>query len=99
LFRRYAHGLPYSDAALDAAAEGAAGTTGSFAKELIRRAVLRAAEGDREPNDEDLASELSRLMDSRQQLTRSMLGSSSDIDPRSDGDGHHATSFGWTAMP
>ncbi|MDF2563518.1 MAG: family ATPase [Microbacterium sp.] len=49
LFRRYAHGLPYTDAVLDAAAERAEGTTGSFAKELMRRSVLRAVQDGREP--------------------------------------------------
>jgi hypothetical protein len=63
LFRRYAHDLPYSDAALEAAAEQAEGTTGSFAKELMRRTVLRAARDERAPEDDDLAGELARLMD------------------------------------
>ncbi|MDW4574435.1 AAA family ATPase [Microbacterium sp. M3] len=78
LFRRYAGALPYSDAALDAAAASAEGTTGSFAKELMRRSVLRAAEEGRDPHDEDLAAELARIMDSRERLTRTMLGSAAD---------------------
>lgn len=81
LFRRYAHNLPYTDGALDAAAESAEGTTGSFAKELMRRSVLRAAELGRAPEDEDLAAELTRLMDSRERLTRTMLASNGDGSP------------------
>lgn len=96
LFRRYAHGLPYTEAALEAAAEQAEGTTGSFAKELIRRSVLRAVQDGREPHDEDLAAELDRLMDSREQLTRSMLGSTVDRDVPPP-NGHHAASPGWHA--
>ncbi|MFB7894696.1 AAA family ATPase [Microbacterium sp. NPDC056044] len=95
LFRRYAHDLPYSDAALDAAAERADGTTGSFAKELMRRTVLRAARADREPQDDDLTAELDRLMDAREQLTRSMLGSPAD--GRAPTNGEHVASFGWFA--
>lgn len=95
LFRRYAQDLPYSDHALGVAAERADGTTGSFAKELIRRSVLRAINEDREPTDEDLAAELDRLLDSRQRLTRSMLGSSTQDDPQPPENGQHSGSFGW----
>lgn len=97
LFRRYAHNLPYSDAALDAAAERAEGTTGSFAKELMRRTVLRAAQDEREPHDDDLAAELTRLMDSRAQLTRTMLGSATDGSSPGPLHDHQAASFGWFA--
>ncbi|WP_438353714.1 AAA family ATPase [Microbacterium sp. CJ88] len=96
LFRRYAQGLPFTDAALDAAAERAAGVTGSFAKELIRRSVLRASRDGRAPGDDDLAAELERLLDAREQLTRSMLGAASPGEQ-----GPHAAgptgSFGWYA--
>ncbi|MFB7885908.1 AAA family ATPase [Microbacterium sp. NPDC056057] len=97
LFRRYAHNLPYSDAALDAAAERAEGTTGSFAKELMRRTVLRAAQDEREPHDDDLAAELTRLMDSRAQLTRTMLGSATDGSSPGPLHDHQTASFGWIA--
>ncbi len=97
LFRRYAHNLPYSDSALKAAAEHAEGTTGSFAKELMRRAVLRAARDGREPREDDLTAELTRLMDSRAQLTRSMLGSATDGASHTPPNGHQAASFGWFA--
>lgn len=95
LFRRYAQSLPYTDEVLEAAAEQAEGTTGSFAKELMRRSVLRAVQDGREPRDEDLTTELDRLMDSREQLTRSMLGSAGERESEIPSNGHHTASFGW----
>ncbi|MBB5844584.1 DNA polymerase III delta prime subunit [Conyzicola lurida] len=74
LFARYASGLPLSAPALDAAADRSPGTTGSFAKELVRRAVLSAAEQGREVTDADLASSLDSLLDSGAQLARNLLG-------------------------
>ena len=76
LFRRYAEGLPFTEGALDAAAAAASGTTGSFAKELIRRAVLAGAEEGRDASDDDLAAALDGLLASSAQLTRSLLGGS-----------------------
>lgn len=69
LFRRYAHDLPFTDAAIEAAADAAEGVTGSFAKELIRRCVLRASRRGAEPTDEDLTQELADLLDTRAQPT------------------------------
>ncbi|WP_127819196.1 AAA family ATPase [Microbacterium sp. CPCC 204701] len=97
LFRRYAHDLPYTEEAVDAAAESAEGTTGSFAKELMRRTVLRAADLGREPEDEDLATELTRLMDSRERLTRTMLGSNVDGPAPAPPPGHAGVGVGWSA--
>ncbi|RWR22423.1 AAA family ATPase [Microbacterium enclense] len=75
LFRHYAGTLPFSSEALDAAADRAEGTTGSFAKELIRRAVLSAAlRGDDVPADDDLAAALDDLLSSGAALTRLLLG-------------------------
>ena len=56
------------------AADAADGVTGSFAKELIRRCVLRASRRRMPPTDEDLTQELAALLDTRAQLTRTMLG-------------------------
>ncbi|MET4052449.1 hypothetical protein ABID81_001819 [Frigoribacterium sp. PvP054] len=84
LFRRYASGLSFSDAALDAAADRADGTTGSFAKELIRRSVLRAALRSEQPDDTDLAAALDTLLSSGEALTRLLLSgngaSTGDLD-------------------
>jgi DNA polymerase III delta prime subunit len=75
LFARYAAGLPFSREAVQTAADRAGGTTGSFAKELVRRAVLAAAEDGRPTRDADLAEALDGLLDDRARLTRSLLGS------------------------
>ncbi|WP_236778831.1 AAA family ATPase [Agromyces seonyuensis] len=82
LFRLYARDLPFTDAALDEAARRAEDVTGSFAKELMRRSVLRAGRRKEAPTDADLGAELERLLSARQQLTRSMLGA-----PSSSGEG------------
>jgi hypothetical protein len=74
LFAHYAHGLGLSPAAITAAADRATGTTGSFAKELMRRTVLSAAESGRAIGDSDLDVALDSLLDARSQLTRSLLG-------------------------
>ena len=74
LFRHYASGLPFSPQAIDAAADRAVDTTGSFAKELVRRAVLSAAEHDRVVTDDDLSTSLDELMDAGAQLARNLLG-------------------------
>ncbi len=73
LFRLYAAGL-FSEDALAAAAAGSAGTTASFAKELVRRAVLRAALAGSSPSDEHLAGALDELLSDSEVLTRSLLG-------------------------
>ena len=79
LLRLYAAAL-FSDAALDAAAARSEGTTASFAKELVRRAVLVAARrgaGDA-PTDADLADALDGLLSDGESLTRSLLGAGRD---------------------
>lgn len=64
----------FEDAALSAAAERAEGTTASFAKELVRRAVLAAALEETAPGDRHLASALDELLSDSELLTRSLLG-------------------------
>ena len=75
LFTLYARGLPFSDGALAAAADRAEGVTASFAKELVRRAVLIAAIADAELADEHLSAALDELLSDREALTRSLLAS------------------------
>ncbi|WP_330475948.1 ATP-binding protein [Terrabacter sp. C0L_2] len=60
--------------AISAAAARAEGTTASFAKELVRRAVLTAALVDEPPSDDHLGLALDELMSDAQRLTRSLLG-------------------------
>jgi len=76
LFRRYAGDLPFSSAALDAAARRSDGVTGSFAKELIRRAVLRSALRGEPVSDDDLLVALDDLLSAGKALTRKLLGTS-----------------------
>ena len=81
LLRLYAHGLPFTEAALDAAAERAAGTTASFAKELLRRAVLVAADAGVSVSDEHLTFALDELLGDSEAFTRSLLGTpGADVD-------------------
>ena len=75
LVRLYAGGIPFSDAAVAEAASAAAGTTASYAKELVRRAVLLAAMDGREPDDRDLAAATRQLQADGASLTRALLGS------------------------
>jgi SpoVK/Ycf46/Vps4 family AAA+-type ATPase len=74
LFRRYAGEQRFSAAALDAAAARAEGTTGSFPKELVRRAVLAAAVRGEDAVDADLAAALDGLLAGQEALTRRLLG-------------------------
>ncbi|MEV7873562.1 AAA family ATPase [Microbacterium sp. NPDC089188] len=84
LFRRYAQGLPLSAEAIEAAADRAQGTTGSFAKELLRGTVLRAAvRGEEAPTDDDLTAALDELLDSGAALTRVLLGARPETPPPS----------------
>jgi hypothetical protein len=55
----------FSPDVLQDATERAEGVTASFAKELVRRAVLRAVIADRDAADEDLAAALDELMSDR----------------------------------
>lgn len=74
LFALYARDLPLSAEAVDAAADRSAGVTGSFAKELMRRVVLAAAEAGREVVDSDLSGQLDGLLSDREALTRTLIG-------------------------
>ncbi|WP_432565078.1 AAA family ATPase [Kineococcus sp. SYSU DK003] len=77
LFQLYARGLPVTDEVLRLAAERTEGVTASFAKELLRRAVLVGAEAGHEVTDADVRTALDELLSDAEQLTRSLLGSSS----------------------
>jgi hypothetical protein len=79
LLELYGRGVPLSLEASDveAAVERTAGTTASFIKELLRRAVLEAlTESDElgEVTGAHLSRALDDLLDSSQQVTRALLG-------------------------
>lgn len=77
LFALYAGGRGFSDDAVREAADRADGVTASFAKELVRRAVLTAAIEERPTRDDDLRSALDELLSDRETFTRSLLASGS----------------------
>lgn len=73
LFEHFAAGTPFSQDAVRAAADRAEGVTGSFARELVRRAVLRAVMDERSPTDADLDAALSALLDESETLSARMI--------------------------
>lgn len=75
LLRLYSDGLAFSTDALAAAAALTAGTTASFAKELVRRAVVAASLTGTTPGDGHLNDATAQLMADSEALTRSLLGS------------------------
>lgn len=58
-----------------------AGTTASFAKELVRRAVLLGAENGTSPGDAELRAAAEDLLSARDTLTRRLLGTSDQEHP------------------
>jgi DNA polymerase III delta prime subunit len=78
LIRLYARSLAVGNEAIAQAAERTAGTTASFARELVRRAVVAAAANGSEPGDADLLAAVEELMADGEALTRSLLGSGAD---------------------
>lgn len=99
LLELYAGDLPFSAAVRDEVATTAAGTTASFVKELVRRAVLRAVEGGDAAavGDEDLRTSVAEMMADGGALTRVLLGGEAERPVRSPTSG--GASFGWTAAP
>jgi ATP-dependent 26S proteasome regulatory subunit len=78
LIELYGAHVSFTRAAVEQAARDSAGTTASYAKELVRRAVLIAAMAGREPGDDDLAAATADLQSDSAALTRALLGSTSD---------------------
>lgn len=99
LFSLYSRGLPLSAGSVDAAADAAAGVTGSFAKELMRRAVLRAAEDGREVSDADLATAVDELLSAKAQLTRTLLGARAEASAPRSGVDHVEVWHGGSYVP
>ncbi|WP_083707398.1 AAA family ATPase [Intrasporangium flavum] len=76
LLRLYGGHL-FSAEAMSTATARTEGTTASFTKELVRRAVLAAAIADEPPADDHLGIALDELLSDGERLTRSLLG----VDP------------------
>jgi hypothetical protein len=85
LVNLYARGIPFSAHAVQDAAARTEGTTASFARELVRRAVVAAALDGVPVADSHLAKAVGDLMADGEALTRSLLGSGADGE--GDGDG------------
>lgn len=78
LLKLYSRGITFSTAALEEAAARTEGTTASFARELIRRAVVAAALDGVPVADSHLQAAVADLMADGEALTRSLLGSGRD---------------------
>jgi energy-coupling factor transporter ATP-binding protein EcfA2 len=76
LIELYSAQVGFTPSAVARAARDSAGTTASYAKELVRRAVLLAALDGREPGDDDLDAATAELQSDSSALTRALLGSS-----------------------
>ncbi len=77
----YGARVAFSADAVALAARDSAGTTASYAKELVRRAVLHAAMDGRECGDDDLATATAELQSDSAALTRALLGSAENSGP------------------
>ena len=78
LLDRYARRIAFTPAVLDDVASRVEGMTASFMKELVRRAVLIAAEADRDATDADLTQAAAEMLDEAQSMTRSLLGAADE---------------------
>ncbi|MET4094390.1 AAA family ATPase [Arthrobacter sp. UYCu712] len=76
----YAHGIPFSTGAVEDAAQRTEGTSASFARELVRRAVVAAALEGLPVADSHLGAAVDGLMADGEALTRSLLGSGAGIE-------------------
>ncbi|NHB83901.1 AAA family ATPase [Tessaracoccus sp. HDW20] len=82
----YQGGVTFSESALDEVARRSSARTASFFKELIRRAVLYAAEDGLEPTDVHLLSALGALQSDQETLSRNLVSGFIDPTPKgSDG--------------
>jgi hypothetical protein len=79
LFELYRGGLPVDTSGLDDVIARTEGVTASFLKELLRRAALLAAtrdgKGELAVSAADLTAALDELLDTRNAMTRTLLGS------------------------
>lgn len=79
LLQLYAPRKAFTPEAIHAAAEATEGTTASFTKELVRRAVLASASELTPLSDDHLLGAVEELMADGAALTRSLLGSNSQL--------------------
>lgn len=77
----------FSPQALERAAEQSEGATASFARELVRRAILSALTAEEEPGDTHLLLAVEELMGQGEELTRSLLGAAAGAEESGPGVG------------
>jgi SpoVK/Ycf46/Vps4 family AAA+-type ATPase len=94
LLRLYAGGLPFSADVLGTAAGRTDGTTASFTRELVRRAVLAAALQGVPVADAHLLAAVDELMADSASLTRSLLGSNGAASEDGGPDGQPSFQYG-----
>ncbi len=82
----YVRQLPFSAAALDAAAARTEGVTASFFKELARRTVLVATDAGRPVDDGALGACLTEMLSDGERLSRALIGgvAPKDAQPNAD---------------
>lgn len=78
LFARYGNSLPFTERGIEQAAEAAAGTTGSFAKEAVRRAVLNALALHEDVADTHLITAVNALVSEADELRDAMAQDAED---------------------
>ncbi len=76
LLALYGRGLPFSQIVLEEVARDSDGTTASFAKEVVRRAVLLAAVAEEDIADDHLRAALAEMSADSSAITRALLGGS-----------------------
>ena len=84
LFTRYGHHLPFTERGIDQAAVAAAGTTGSFAKEAVRRAVMNALALRQDLTDTHLISAVDALVREAGELRDAMAHDAEDHETSDD---------------
>lgn len=84
LLRLYAPPAAFGDEVLARTAARTAGTTASFAKELIRRSVLAAATAGEPLGDAHLQAATDRILEDGERLSRALLGVAADDDSEGD---------------
>lgn len=95
LLRLYTSQISADEQTLRKVSELIEGTTASFVKELVRRAVLLAAVQNTEPGSQELFQAATELMSDQAALTRNLLGGTSDPESYDlDGSGEEV-SFGF----
>lgn len=100
LLRLYGSKLELPEETIDSVAQKTEGTTASFTRELIRRAILSAAIAGVSVSAQHVEDAATALMDDSESLTRDFLGGTQDPDLGTDeSTSEEYGSFGWVSLP